>query len=60
VVDETWRPGLDRTAIDWLVPHRANIRIVEATASRLELPLERVIITVQDTAIPQRPRCRWR
>jgi 3-oxoacyl-[acyl-carrier-protein] synthase-3 len=49
VVDETLAAnGLDRTAIDWLVPHQANIRIVEATASRLDLPLERVIITVQD------------
>jgi len=49
VVDETLAAnGLDRTALDWLVPHQANIRIVEATASKLNLPLERVIITVQD------------
>ena len=49
VVDETLADNvLDRTAIDWLVPHQANIRIVEATASKLDLPLERVIITVQD------------
>jgi 3-oxoacyl-[acyl-carrier-protein] synthase III len=40
--------GLDRTAIDWLVPHQANIRIIEATARKLELPLERVIVTVQE------------
>jgi 3-oxoacyl-[acyl-carrier-protein] synthase-3 len=49
VVDETLAAnGLDRAAIDWLVPHQANIRIVHATAQKLELPLERVIITVQD------------
>ena len=40
--------GLARTAIDWLVPHQANIRIIEAIARRLELPLERVIVTVQE------------
>jgi 3-oxoacyl-[acyl-carrier-protein] synthase-3 len=40
--------GLDHTAVDWLVPHQANIRIIQATARRLDLPLEKVIITVQD------------
>jgi 3-oxoacyl-[acyl-carrier-protein] synthase-3 len=49
VVDETLAAnGLERSAIDWLVPHQANIRIVHATASKLDLPLERVIVTVQD------------
>jgi 3-oxoacyl-[acyl-carrier-protein] synthase III len=40
--------GLDRSAIDWLVPHQANIRIIQATARRLDLPMERVIVTVQE------------
>jgi 3-oxoacyl-[acyl-carrier-protein] synthase III len=40
--------GLDRTALDWLVPHQANIRIIQATARRLDLPMERVIVTVQE------------
>ena len=40
--------GFDRTAIDWLVPHQANIRIIQAMARKLALPLDRVIITVQD------------
>jgi len=40
--------GLDKSALDWLVPHQANIRIIHATARRLNLPLERIIITVQD------------
>jgi 3-oxoacyl-[acyl-carrier-protein] synthase III len=49
VVDETLAAnGLDRTALDWLVPHQANIRIIQATARKLELPMERVIVTVQD------------
>ena len=44
-----WRPtGWTARAIDWLVPHQANIRIVQATASKLDLPMERVIVTVQD------------
>jgi 3-oxoacyl-[acyl-carrier-protein] synthase-3 len=49
VVDETLAAnGLDRTALDWLVPHQANIRIIQATARKLELPMERVIVTVQE------------
>ena len=38
--------GMDRTEIDWLVPHQANLRIIEATAKRLDMPMERVIVTV--------------
>ena len=38
--------GLDRHELDWLVPHQANLRIIEATAKRLEMPMERVIVTV--------------
>ena len=49
VVDETLAAnGLERTALDWLVPHQANIRIVQATARKLEIPMELVIVTVQD------------
>ena len=40
--------GLERAAIDWLVPHQANIRIIEATARRLDMPMERVVVTVQE------------
>lgn len=32
--------------IDWLVPHQANIRIIRATADKLNLPMERVVVTV--------------
>jgi 3-oxoacyl-[acyl-carrier-protein] synthase III len=49
VVDETLAAnGLDRAALDWLVPHQANIRIIQATARKLEMPMERVIVTVQE------------
>src|SRR6185295_16618185 len=33
--------GLERTALDWLVPHQANIRIIQATARKLEMPMEK-------------------
>ena len=47
VVEETLEAnGLDRHDIDWLIPHQANLRIIEATAKRLDLPMERVIVTV--------------
>jgi 3-oxoacyl-[acyl-carrier-protein] synthase III len=49
VVDETLeRNSLDRKAIDWLVPHQANMRIIQATARRLEMSMDRVVVTVQD------------
>jgi 3-oxoacyl-[acyl-carrier-protein] synthase-3 len=40
--------GLDKSALDWLVPHQANIRIIQATAKKLDMPMERVVVTVQD------------
>src|SRR5687768_7686632 len=47
VVEETLDAnGLDRRDIDWLIPHQANLRIIEATAKRLEMPMDRVIVTV--------------
>ena len=39
---------LERSELDWLVPHQANLRIIQATARKLGLPMERVITTVQD------------
>lgn len=33
--------------IDWLVPHQANIRIIESTADKLDMPMERVVLTIQ-------------
>ncbi len=47
VVDETLEAnGLDKHAIDWLIPHQANLRIIQATAKRLDMPMDRVVVTV--------------
>jgi len=40
--------GIQKGDLDWLVPHQANLRIIQATAKRLEVPLDKVIVTVQD------------
>ncbi|MBO9477629.1 ketoacyl-ACP synthase III [Shimia sp. R11_0] len=40
--------GLTDDAVDWIVPHQANIRIIQGTAKKLGIPMERVIVTVQD------------
>jgi len=40
--------GIDKNDLDWLIPHQANLRIIQATAKRLGLPMEKVILTVQD------------
>lgn len=49
VVDEALNQNqLTTAAIDWLVPHQANIRIIKATAKKLKLPLQQVIITVPE------------
>jgi 3-oxoacyl-[acyl-carrier-protein] synthase-3 len=40
--------NISKDDIDWLIPHQANLRIIQATAKRLGLPMERVILTVQD------------
>ena len=47
VVEETLAANqLDKSAIDWLIPHQANLRIISATAKRLAMPMERVVVTV--------------
>ncbi|NPD16164.1 ketoacyl-ACP synthase III [Xinfangfangia sp. D13-10-4-6] len=40
--------GLTGEDVDWIVPHQANIRIIESTAKRMKVPMERVVVTVQD------------
>ena len=40
--------GLTGADVDWIVPHQANIRIIEATAKRMQVPMDRVVVTVQD------------
>lgn len=47
VVEETLAANnLQKSDIDWLIPHQANLRIIQATAKRLDMPMERVIVTV--------------
>ena len=42
------KAGLTGEDVDWIVPHQANIRIIEATAKRMQVPMDRVVVTVQD------------
>jgi 3-oxoacyl-[acyl-carrier-protein] synthase-3 len=42
------KAGLASGDVDWIVPHQANIRIIEGTAKRMQVPMERVVVTVQD------------
>jgi len=51
VLDEVAREtlaaaGMQLADVDWLIPHQANVRILEATARKLGLPLERLVVTV--------------
>jgi len=40
--------GMKSSDIDWLVPHQANIRIIDATARKLDIPADRVVITIAE------------
>jgi 3-oxoacyl-[acyl-carrier-protein] synthase-3 len=42
------KAGLTAEDVDWIVPHQANLRIITATAQRMQVPMERVVMTVQD------------
>ncbi len=42
------RAGLGSADVDWIVPHQANLRIIKGTAHKMGLPMEKVIVTVQD------------
>ena len=42
------RAGINSEDIDWVVPHQANIRIIQGTAKKMNIPMDRVIVTVQD------------
>jgi 3-oxoacyl-[acyl-carrier-protein] synthase-3 len=48
--------------VDWLVPHQANLRIIDATANRMGLPAEKVMINIQrygNTTAGTLPLCLW-
>ena len=48
IVDETLEEnGLEKADIDWLVPHQANIRIINATAKKLGMSMDQVVVTVE-------------
>src|SRR6516165_4218748 len=56
------RNRLTEDTLDWLVPHQANKRIIEATAERIGLPPERVMVTIQkygNTTAATIPLCLW-
>ncbi len=42
------KAGLSGADVDWIVPHQANIRIITATAKKMGLPMDRVVLTVAD------------
>jgi 3-oxoacyl-[acyl-carrier-protein] synthase-3 len=47
IVDETLRSNsMSSNEIDWLVPHQANTRIISAMAKKLDMPMDRVVVTV--------------
>src|SRR3972149_6264499 len=49
VVDEALAfNNISQSNIDWLIPHQANLRIIKATAKKLGLPMEKVILTIED------------
>ena len=51
LVDETLtKNNMDKTSIDWLVPHQANLRIIKAAAKKLSLSLDQVVVTVDNHA----------
>jgi 3-oxoacyl-[acyl-carrier-protein] synthase-3 len=56
------RNGLKKDNIDWIVPHQANMRIIDAAAHRLEVPIEKVMINIQkygNTSSGSIPLCLW-
>lgn len=49
IVDETLEANnLDKSEIDWLVPHQANIRIIAATAKKLKMSMDQVVVTLEN------------
>lgn len=49
IVDETLEAnGMEKSDIDWLVPHQANIRIIQATARKLRMDMDHVVVTVDE------------
>ena len=56
------RNGLTNEDVDWFVPHQANLRIIDAAAKRMELPIEKVMINIEkygNTSAGTIPICLW-
>jgi len=54
--------GLTKENINWVIPHQANMRIIDAVASRLEVPMEKVMVNIQrygNTSGATLPLCLW-
>lgn len=54
--------NLDKESIDWVIPHQANMRIIDAVANRLELPHEKIMINIErygNTSAATLPLCIW-
>jgi len=54
------KAGFEAADLDWFVPHQANRRIIEASADKLGIPRDRVVLTVDRHGKPLPPRSRWR
>ena len=49
IVDETLAANnMEKSDVDWLIPHQANIRIIQATARKLKMSMDRVVVTVDE------------
>lgn len=49
IVDETLeKNGLQKSDVDWLIPHQANLRIIKATAKKLRMSMDQVVVTVEE------------
>lgn len=56
------RNGLSKENIDWVIPHQANMRIIDAVANRLEVPRDKVMINIErygNTSAATLPLCIW-
>jgi len=42
------KAGKQESDVDWLIPHQANIRIMQSTARKLKLPMDKVVVTVNE------------
>ena len=54
--------GLTKETIDWVIPHQANLRIIDAVAHRLEVPHEKMMINIErygNTSAATLPLCIW-